>query len=113
MNNIEKGVISEIDSSLDNETYNKAKLSKLIKRAWKGEINTIENWIDCIYHSIKGVPPSIEWNENKNMKDCLHDVNITDLRDLIYHFLGVKQQINNSFRVCVSYCFNIFKITPF
>jgi hypothetical protein len=80
------------------DPHNKMKLSKLNKKAWKGDVNTQEGWIDCIRHSIKAAP-SISWTENKSRKDCLHDINIADLCDLLYYILGVKQQINSSFQV--------------
>ena len=88
---------------------NKTKhITKLHKKVLKGEIHTNDAWLDCKRHSIQGIP-SITWIENKSRKDCLHDINITDLRDLLYHILGIKNQINNSFQVSL-YQMYIFKI---
>lgn len=65
----------------------KGKLKKLRKRAINGEINTIENYKQCIASGITG-NVKFQIIIDKSRKDAHHNLNITEIRDIV---LGIIQ----------------------
>ena len=65
----------------------KGKLKKLRKRALNGEINTIDNYKQCIASGIKG-NVKVQIIIDKSLKYENHNLNITEIRDII---LGIIQ----------------------
>jgi DNA polymerase III epsilon subunit-like protein len=73
-----------------NDKDAKGKLKKLRKRALNGEINTIENYKQCI---ASGIPGTIKFQItiDKTRKDAHHNLNITEIRDILLGIILGRQ----------------------